>query len=73
MLRQLFRSSAAVRTVAASRSLTTTSAVQGAHAPAVPKTTLVDALKKRIPGQEDAVAKRLEQLKRNHSTSTVLP
>lgn len=37
------------------------------HAVDQPKTILVDELKKRFPGQDALVTKRLDQLKHNHS------
>lgn len=37
------------------------------HAPAKSQETLQQALAKRFPGKEEAVSKRLSQLKRNHS------
>jgi hypothetical protein len=44
-------------------------AASHAHAAAGPKETLLEALQKRFPEKSDAVASRLEQLKRNHSES----
>lgn len=51
------------------RTFSISSIVAGGHHAAAPKSqeTLLQALSKRLPGKESAIAQRLEQLKRNHS------